>query len=66
MKIYKLSQMDCGGFGPASGKLDTQLFPDCPNRSLTKQKHKKKKNKCETCKKAETDFIVMDIKEKQD
>jgi hypothetical protein len=61
MKIYKLSQMDCGGFGPAKGHLDTQTFPDCPDRSLSKQKDKKKKNKCENCKKADTDFVIKEI-----
>ena len=53
--------MDCGGFGPAKGHLDTQTFPDCPDRSLSKQKDKKKKNKCENCKKADTDFVIKEI-----
>lgn len=61
MKIYKISkveneytvsQMNCGGYkSPKShSHLDTQMFPDCPNRSLSTQKDKKKDHKC-TCKK---------------
>lgn len=52
MKIYRISQMDCGGFGPAKGHLDTQLFTDCPSRDLKEQKKhpKKKKHSCPHCK----------------
>jgi hypothetical protein len=53
--------MDCGGFSGPEGHLDTQMFPDCPDRTLTKQKHKKKKTKkCDTCKKSEVDFPVVE------
>lgn len=67
MKIYRESQMDCGGFkSPNKGShLDTQLFEGCPNRSLNEQKknqNKKRKSK-EKCKKTEfsLDFIIKEI-----
>lgn len=60
MQILKLSQMDCGGFGGPKGHLDTQMFPDCPDRSLTKQKHQKHKKK-HTCKKCKKSFNIYKI-----
>lgn len=59
MKILKLSQMDCGGFSGPKGHLDTQLFPDCPDRTLTKQKHKKKKHMCKKCKKSFSVYKIV-------
>jgi hypothetical protein len=63
MQILKLSQMDCGGFGGPKGHLDTQMFPDCPDRSLTKQKHQKhqKHKKKHTCKKCKKSFNIYKI-----
>jgi len=47
MRIFKLSAMDCGGFRPAkkdkthSGKMDTQMFPECKGWPSYQRKKKK-------------------------
>jgi hypothetical protein len=43
------SSNECGGFKPPKKgqHLDTQLFPECPSRSLSEQKKRRKKKKAE-------------------
>lgn len=61
MKIMKISKYcgslgDCGGFtGPKQHKhLDTQMFPECPSRSLTEQKKRRHRKH----KKSSLDFDI--------